>query len=106
MHGPAAASIAVGKTVGVAPAADPCFIAASVCGANSYETLEFASLWCVPCLAGMYALAWQVRPGITPEEFWATALQTGQAVQIQHGGRQCSLGAILDPQAWIIALQE
>jgi hypothetical protein len=62
--------------------------------------------WCVPYLAGMYALAWQVKPGITPEEFWTTALHTGQTIQEQHGFRRYSLGVILDPQALIAELQK
>jgi hypothetical protein len=62
--------------------------------------------WCVPYLAGMYALAWQVKPGITPEEFWATALQTGQTIKVQHGLKSYSLGVILDPQALIAELQK
>jgi hypothetical protein len=62
--------------------------------------------WCVPYLAGMYALTWQVKPGITPEEFWATALNTGQTIQIQHEGTSYSFGVILDPQALIAELQK
>jgi hypothetical protein len=33
--------------------------------------------WAIPYLAGMYTLAVQVKPDITPEEFWDTALNTG-----------------------------
>ncbi|MEW6092408.1 MAG: S8/S53 family peptidase [Chloroflexota bacterium] len=62
--------------------------------------------WCVPYLAGMYALAVQVNHDITPEEFWSTALETGQTIQIEHDGKSYSLGVILDPQALITALQE
>lgn len=42
--------------------------------------------WTTPYLAGMYALAAQVKPDITPEEFWETALQTGKTIQLQHDG--------------------
>ena len=38
--------------------------------------------WSIPYIAGLYALACQVKPGITPEEFWAVALQTGDSVLI------------------------
>lgn len=62
--------------------------------------------WCVPYLAGMYALAWQVKPEITPEEFWAIALQTGRTIKVQHGLKSYSLGIILDPQALIAELQK
>lgn len=60
--------------------------------------------WCVPYLAGMYALAAQVKPDITPEQFWDTALQTGRTIQIQHGGKDYEFGVILDPQALIDAI--
>jgi subtilisin family serine protease len=43
MHGPAVASIAVGKTIGVAPEADLYFIATGDCGgATSIEDLDFS----------------------------------------------------------------
>jgi hypothetical protein len=61
--------------------------------------------WSIPYLAGTYALAVQVRPDITPEEFWKTALETGQTIQIQHDGKEYEFGAILDPQALIEAIK-
>lgn len=61
--------------------------------------------WSIPYLAGMYALAAQVQPEITPEEFWATALKTGRTIQIQHDGKDYEFGVILDPQALIDALK-
>ena len=62
--------------------------------------------WVVPYIAGMYALACQVDPGITPQDFWSTALQTGKTTQVEHNGKPYSLGAILDPQALIAAVQK
>ncbi|MCX6561286.1 MAG: S8/S53 family peptidase [Candidatus Aminicenantes bacterium] len=38
--------------------------------------------WSIPYIAGLYALACQVKPDITPELFWAAALKTGDAVDI------------------------
>jgi hypothetical protein len=77
---------------------------------TGYEDYAFYSTggwsWCVPYLAGMYALAVQVKPDITPEEFWSTALQTGKTIQIQHGGINYSFGVILDPQALIAELKK
>ena len=57
-------------------------------------------------MAGTYALAAQVKPDITPEEFWATALETGRTIQITHEGKEYPFGVILDPQALIAALQK
>jgi len=61
--------------------------------------------WAVPYLAGMYALAVQVKPDITPEEFWDTALKTGKTIQLQHDDKEYEFGVILDPQALINAIK-
>ncbi len=61
--------------------------------------------WSIPYLAGMYALAVQVKPDITPQEFWETALKTGRTIQIQHDGKDYEFGIILDPQALIEAIK-
>ena len=62
--------------------------------------------WTAPYLAGVYALACQIDPKITPEKFWSIALQTGRTTQIEHNGEQFSFGVILDPQELIAALQK
>jgi hypothetical protein len=61
--------------------------------------------WAIPYLAGMYALAAQVKPEITPDKFWKTALKTGQTIEIMHAGQTYQLGPILDPAALIKALK-
>jgi len=38
--------------------------------------------WSIPYIAGLYALACQVKPDLTPEVFWAQALQTGDSVEL------------------------
>jgi hypothetical protein len=62
--------------------------------------------WVTPYIAGMYALAYQVNPGITPDEFWSTGLKTGQIIQIDQDGKRFSFGKILDPQALIAELEK
>ncbi len=39
--------------------------------------------WTIPYLAGLYALACQVKPEVTPEEFWRKAIETGDVVEVQ-----------------------
>jgi hypothetical protein len=79
---------------------------ASPTGVNDYVFYrEGGWSWSIPYLAGVYALAGQVKPDITPDEFWATALETGKTIQITHEGKEYSFGMILDPQALIAALQ-
>ncbi|MFB0516132.1 MAG: S8 family serine peptidase, partial [Candidatus Neomarinimicrobiota bacterium] len=38
--------------------------------------------WSVPYIAGVYALAAQVEPEITPERFWALAMKTGRTIEL------------------------
>jgi len=79
---------------------------ASPTGANQYVFYrEGGWNWSIPYIAGMYALASQVNATITPEAFWAIALQTGRTIDVQHDGKTYLLGPILDPQALITALQ-
>ena len=42
--------------------------------------------WCTPYIAGAYALACQVNSTLTPDQFWAAALKTGE------GGGPLALG--------------
>jgi membrane protease YdiL (CAAX protease family) len=79
---------------------------ASPTGLDEYVFYRWgASSWIVPYLAGTYALAAQVDPTITREQFVALARQTGHTSVIQHVGGAHSLGSILDPGALIAALR-
>ena len=80
---------------------------ASPTGLEDYAFYGIGGMsWTIPYLAGIYALAAQVKPDITPEEFWAAALNTGQTIQVQQNGTSYSLGIILDPQALIAEFQK
>lgn len=61
--------------------------------------------WSIPYIAGTYALACQVRPDITPEEFWSEALKTGEIIDINKDDKNYKLGKILNPVKLIEALQ-
>jgi len=61
--------------------------------------------WAVPWFAGLYALACQVKPEITPEEYWEVCLETGRPVNAEYEGREMFLGNIVDPVAVIERLQ-
>jgi len=80
--------------------------AASPTGTEDYVFYrEGGWSWSIPYLAGMYALAVQVKPDITPDEFWDTTLKTGKTIQLQHDGKEYEFGVILDPQALIAAIK-
>ncbi|MBK9924909.1 MAG: S8/S53 family peptidase [Anaerolineales bacterium] len=79
---------------------------ASPTGVNDYAFYRQGGWsWSIPYLAGIYALTAQVKPDITPEEFWETALNTGETIQIQHADKEYEFGVILNPQALIDALK-
>jgi subtilisin family serine protease len=52
---------------------------ASPTGVNEYVFYREGGLsWSIPYIAGVYSLAAQAKPDITPDPFWSTALQTGR----------------------------
>ena len=60
--------------------------------------------WSIPYIAGVYALACQVEPKITPERFWELAMKTGRTIQLERDGKQVPFGPIIDPSALIDAI--
>jgi hypothetical protein len=61
--------------------------------------------WATPYIAGVYALAAQVDPEITPERFWSLAMKTGKTIELEHEGQTIPLGPIVDPVALTDALR-
>jgi len=79
---------------------------ASPDGADEYVFYrQGAWSWSIPYIAGMYALAVQVDPTITPDRFWSLALETGRTIELKHDGQTIPLGPILDPVALMDALE-
>ncbi len=80
---------------------------ASPTGVNDYAFYGPGGVsWTVPYAAGAYALAAQVAPDITPEQFWSLAVKTGHHVRMKDNGRDVAAGQILDMAALIKALAE
>lgn len=73
------------------------------------DTFAFSRIgglsWAIPYAAGMYALAAQVNPGITPASFWDTARKTGRTISVPSRDGAKPLGPILDPHALIAAVK-
>jgi len=79
---------------------------ASPTGVSDYVHYSYAGWsWSVPWLAGLYALACQVYPEVTPELFWQEALKTGRTIQLNHEGETMEFGTIADPVRLIEALR-
>jgi hypothetical protein len=79
---------------------------ASPTGVSDYTFDEEGGLsWTVPYIAGVYALACQVYPGVTPEIFWDTALETGKTITINKDGKDFTFGKIINPEGIIDVLK-
>lgn len=61
--------------------------------------------WTMPYIAGVYALACQVKPDITPEEFWENALATGDRSPIEKENERY-IGKIINPEKLISSLKK
>jgi hypothetical protein len=76
-------------------------------GADEYAFYSTGGMsWPTPYIAGVYALAAQVNPKITVEQFWSLAVKTGRAINISHEGKSFVLDSVIDPIALIEALQK
>jgi hypothetical protein len=75
-------------------------------GSHEYVFYRMGGLsWAAPYIAGLYALAVQVDPAITPERFWGLAGRTGRTIEVTRDGMTKRLGPIVDPARLIRAIQ-
>ena len=81
--------------------------AASPAGAGEYACFaEGGMSWVVPYVAGLYALACQVEPEITYEEFLAAAQATANPISIwPEEGKEYPYGRVVDPAALLAGLK-
>ena len=79
---------------------------ASPTGKNDYVFYRNGGWsWVAPYIAGLYALACQVKPDVTPDEFWRAALDTGDTVQVKHEGKTYPLEKVVNPARLIARLR-
>ncbi len=79
--------------------------AASPTGTADYTYyVDGGMSWAVPYVAGLYALACQVKTDVTFEEFVEAARATAQPLRITHEGREYPFGSVVDPAALLAEL--
>jgi hypothetical protein len=79
---------------------------ASPTGARDYVFYRSGGWsWSIPYLAGIYALACQVRPDLTPEKFLTTAIATGDKLERERDGKRYVLGKVINPAKLIEAIR-
>ena len=66
-------------------------------GTEDYWISPGGPSWCVPYLAGLYALTCQVKPDVTPEEFLHQAMDTGDPMIVDLNGQKHDFGVIVNP---------
>ena len=62
--------------------------------------------WTVPWVAGLYALACQVKPDITPKQFWEAARKTSVRAHAVLDGEDAEFGHIMNPASLLNALRD
>lgn len=62
--------------------------------------------WSIPYIAGLYALACQVEPEMTPDLFWEKALETGDTIKLENNGKKYDFGRIANPEKLINAFEK
>lgn len=76
-------------------------------GADAYSFSRVGGQsWIVPWVAGLYALACQARPDVTPALFWKAALETARRVEFERDGKSYALAKVVDPVALIRRLKK
>lgn len=79
---------------------------ASPTGVNDYVFYREGGMsWAVPYVAGLYALACQVKPDMTPEIFWEEAFNTSDTVSIDNNSKE-TLGKIVNPARLIEKIEK
>lgn len=65
---------------------------ASPTGNNDYVFYRTGGVsWSIPYIAGLYALACQVKSDITPGVFWTQALSTGDIIKLKNNDNEYEL---------------
>lgn len=62
--------------------------------------------WSIPYIAGLYALACQVEPELTPDLFWEKALETGDTIKLENKGKKYDFGRIANPEKLIATFEK
>ncbi|MBU5676076.1 S8/S53 family peptidase [Alkaliphilus sp. MSJ-5] len=81
-------------------------VTASPTGIEDYAFYRQGGVsWSIPYMAGLYALACQVNPDITPATFLSKALRTGKTITLQKNDKQYKLGNIISPLELVTDLE-
>ncbi len=75
-------------------------------GARDYAFYAYGGFsWSAPYLAGLYALAVQAKPSITPKVFWETALKTSNKLTVTLKRQSYTCNHVINPINLLNALK-
>lgn len=81
-------------------------VTASPTGVDDYVFYRKGGIsWSVPYVAGLYALACQVKPDITPDVFWEEAFETSDIIFVDNSSKE-QLGKIVNPTRLIEKIEK
>lgn len=73
----------------------------AVAGPNYNDEYVFyrygAFSWVVPYISGLYVLACDVNPEVTPELFWKTAMETGKETKVDYKSKTFEIKHMVSP---------
>jgi hypothetical protein len=73
----------------------------AVAGPNYDDEYVFyrygAFSWVVPYISGLYVLACDVNPEVTPELFWKTAMETSKATKVDYKSKTFEIKHVVSP---------
>jgi len=73
----------------------------AVAGANYDDEYVFYRYggfsWVVPYISGLYALACDANPEVTPELFWKTAMETSKATKVEYKSKTFEIKHVVSP---------
>ncbi len=80
---------------------------ASPTGNSDYVFYRNGGLsWAAPYVAGLYALACQVKPDITPELFFKEVIASGDVISKDKNGKVYKYGTVINPEKLIDKLRK
>ncbi|EQB87175.1 hypothetical protein J2Z44_000199 [Clostridium punense] len=73
----------------------------TIAGSNYDDEYTFyrygAYSWIVPYISGLYVLACEANPEVTPELFWKTAMETSKATKVDYKSKTFEIKHVVSP---------
>lgn len=69
---------------------------------NEYIFYRYGAYsWVIPYISGLYALACEANPNVTPELFWENALETSKPIKVEYKSKIFEIKHVVNPKELI-----